>query len=188
MPKVVQPTDPTKVDFSQTEKIRKSEAAARQLDVAIKLWFNEEDPVAIHTLACSAYQIVHDLCPDEELLFRSLVIKDEYRQQVIRHLKASYNFFKNADKDPNRVTEFKHAYNEVFMLFCLRGLELLGIGPSISGNAFIVYFMMSTDSCYLNAKGKAYVNDIPAESIHALGSVSKALFFERYTKHWEVQR
>ena len=85
------------MDFSVTENICKRDAADRQLDVAIKLWFNGEDPIAIHTLACSAYQIVHDLCPEEELLYRSLVFKEEYRKKAISHLKSSYNFFKHAD-------------------------------------------------------------------------------------------
>ena len=168
------------MDFSETENICKRDAAARQLDVAIKLWFNEDDTVAIHTLACSAYQIVHDLCPEEELLYRSPIFKDEYRKEVIGRLKASYNFFKHADRDPNGVIEFKPAANEAFMIFSIVGLGSLGIMPSIPRAAFMIYFMVTTDSSHLNVKGKAVVKSIPEELIDAACSVSKAQFFECY--------
>jgi hypothetical protein len=45
----------------ESEKISKIEAACRQLNTAIKLWFADGDLVSIHTLACSAHQIVHDI-------------------------------------------------------------------------------------------------------------------------------
>ena len=173
------------MDFSVTESISKSDAAARQLDVAIKLWFNEEDPVAVHTLACAACQIVHDLCPKEELLYRSLNIKDEYRKKTIRWLKSPSNFFKHAEKDPNEVIEFKPAFNEVFIVFSSIGLELLGIKPSISRAAFMLYFMVTTDSSNLSSKGKTEVESIPVETIQDVVSKPKAQFFEQYTAHWE---
>jgi hypothetical protein len=43
------------------ETIAKLDAAKRQLTVAIRLFFNHADPVAIHTLAAAAYQILYDL-------------------------------------------------------------------------------------------------------------------------------
>ena len=41
--------------------ITKLDAARRQLWVAISLWFQDGDEVAIHTLACAAHQIIHDI-------------------------------------------------------------------------------------------------------------------------------
>ena len=41
--------------------IDKLQAAKGQLREAIRLWFNEGDPVAVHCLVCSAHQIIHDL-------------------------------------------------------------------------------------------------------------------------------
>lgn len=35
--------------------------AKRQLHTAITLWFADKDQVSVHTLACAAYQIVHDI-------------------------------------------------------------------------------------------------------------------------------
>lgn len=171
------------MDYSVTENICKRDAAARQLDVAIKLWFNGEDPVAIHTLACSAYQIVHDLCPEEELLYRSLVFKEEYRKKAIRQLKSSYNFFKHANEDPNGVIEFKPVSNEGFIIFSLMGLVSLGIKPSIPRAAFYSYFLLTADSSLLTEKAKT---DVLEESRHAVRSMSKAEFFEWFAEHWKA--
>jgi hypothetical protein len=63
--------------------ITKLDAARRQLGIAISLWFQDGDEVAIHTLACAAHQIIHDINRHRggrDLLFDSLVFRDEYRR------------------------------------------------------------------------------------------------------------
>jgi hypothetical protein len=64
-------------------RIGKLDAARRQLETAIILWFTDGDPVAIHTLAFAAYEIIHVVSKKRDpnrrdLLFDPLVIKDEY--------------------------------------------------------------------------------------------------------------
>ena len=52
--------------------ITKLEAAKRQLDCALELFFDEKDAVPIHTLACAAHQVIYDINRDQngpELLF-----------------------------------------------------------------------------------------------------------------------
>jgi len=98
-----------------------------QIDTAITLWFNEGDPVSIHTLACSAYQIVHDINQKtgwRDLLYDSVVIKDEYRKKWVDTIKRPYNFLKHADKDASDSIEFDSSTNEVFIMFTCLGLEL----------------------------------------------------------------
>ena len=83
--------------------ITKLDAARRQLRVAISLRFQDGDEVAIHTLACAAHQIIHDINQHRggrDLLFDSLNFKDEYRKEAVNWLKKDMNFFKHADKDP----------------------------------------------------------------------------------------
>ena len=64
-------------------RISKIDAARRQLDCAIELWFFDKDEISIHTLAAAAYQIIHDLKVHKgivrDLLYDSAMIKDEYR-------------------------------------------------------------------------------------------------------------
>ncbi len=42
-------------------QITKLDAVLSQLETAIALWFNDGDPLSIHTLASAAYQIIYDL-------------------------------------------------------------------------------------------------------------------------------
>ena len=44
-----------------SQTINKLDAACQQLNTAISLWFSDGDAISVHTLACSAYQIVHDI-------------------------------------------------------------------------------------------------------------------------------
>src|SRR5205814_1397104 len=41
--------------------ITKLEAARRQIETAITLWFSESDPVSIHTLVSAAHRLVYDI-------------------------------------------------------------------------------------------------------------------------------
>ena len=88
----------------ETQRIGKLEAAHRQLSTAIELWFNNGDIVSIHTLACAAHQIIHDLNSKQggrDLIYDSIIIKDEYRNEACRLLREHMNFFKHADDDPD---------------------------------------------------------------------------------------
>ena len=86
----------------EKQQISKIEAARRQLDCAIELWFCDKDEVSIHTLAAAAYQIIHDLKMKRgelrDLLYDSDMIKDKYRNQPIKVIKRPQNFFKHADR------------------------------------------------------------------------------------------
>ena len=75
--------------------ITKLEAARRQLRVAISLWFQDGDEVAIHTLACAAHEIINDINKHrggEDLLFNKTVFREEYRDEVIKRFKKEMNF------------------------------------------------------------------------------------------------
>jgi hypothetical protein len=42
-------------------KVSKLDAAKRQLETAIRLYFSDGDPVSIHTLTAAAYNILRDV-------------------------------------------------------------------------------------------------------------------------------
>jgi hypothetical protein len=67
---------------STTIIITKLDAARRHLATAIRLWFQNEDVVSIHTLAFAAYEVIHVISKKRnqyrrDLLFDSDWIKDE---------------------------------------------------------------------------------------------------------------
>jgi|SRR5271166_6982401 len=88
-------------------KVGKLDAAQRQLQTAISLWFTGGDPVSIHSLAFAAYEVIHTISKRlnpyrRDLLFDSLLIKDEYRSEFNITLKKHASFFKHANRDRNR--------------------------------------------------------------------------------------
>jgi hypothetical protein len=111
--------------------ITKLEAAERQLDCAIELWFRDADQVSIHTLARAAYDIIHDINEHRgmprDLLYNSDLVKDEYQSQWRASIRKVGNFAKHADKDPEDVMEFHSFAGLAFIGFAIRGLASLEI-------------------------------------------------------------
>jgi hypothetical protein len=88
----------------QTRKnitITKLDAAKRQLETVIRLYFHDGDPVSIHTLVCAAYNIIRDInkrrngrpmfAKDEFIEF----VKPEHQKEVRKKINAAENFFKH---------------------------------------------------------------------------------------------
>lgn len=107
--------------------ISKLDAAKRQLEVAIRLYFSWGDPVAIHTLAAAAFNVLIDINnhrggngpPIRENYLDW--IKSEYLSDAKKKLKEAENFFKHADRDPDSTFPFRPQTTE-FVLF--DGVEL----------------------------------------------------------------
>lgn len=167
-----------------TEIIDKFSAATRQLDTAISLWFSKGDAVSIHTLACSAYQIIHDINQQKgwrDLLYDTLVVKEEFHHDLKRFLKGHYNFFKHSEKDPNGTIEFDPSLTEIFILFSLLGLELFGIKHNEIRGAFIIWHCIHNPHRLTEKGKKQYIENIPSESISKIKNMSRSEFFNSYT-------
>src|SRR5690242_8120472 len=97
--------------FDKTQ-VKKIDAAKRQLDTAIELWFRGGDDVSIHTLAAAAYEIIHAVCEHKKincpLLYNTDYIRDEHHRSWTRALRKTANFFKHADQDPDPEGTFEH--------------------------------------------------------------------------------
>jgi hypothetical protein len=134
-------------------RVAKMDAALRQLDTAIRLWFSDGDAVSIHTLVGAAYQIIHDFNKQKggrDLLFDSGIIKEEFRAQAIKFLRKDFNFFKHADEDPNDVTEFVAMSSFMFMLISIQTLKELGVR---------ITDVQHTFTCYLGITDFPYIDD-----------------------------
>lgn len=86
--------------------ITKIDAAERQLKVAVKLYFDGEDPLAVYTLAAAARRIIADLCERKGGVqsFLDYVRHPHYtRDGIQRLMTAVANFLKHADRDPDGV-------------------------------------------------------------------------------------
>jgi hypothetical protein len=113
-------------------KISKLDAAKRQLETAVRLYFSEADPVAIHTLTAAAHRLLSDVNKSRggpAMLIESIlqsVLPDKV-DEATRRLNAAANFFKHGDRDPGDVLAFDPAQTEV-MLFdaCSKYKDLTG--------------------------------------------------------------
>lgn len=106
--------------------VTKIDAAVRQLRTAIRLWFQDGDPVAIHTLAAAAHEIADTLLRkrgEPGLLFNNHLIKDEFKKDFNSLLKSWPNFFKHANRDHEASIVFDTILNEAIITFTVYGIS-----------------------------------------------------------------
>lgn len=139
--------------------------------------------MAQRALACSAYQIIHDINKQigwRDLIYDSLVIKDEYQKEYATKLKAPYNFFKHADKDHESTIEFDPELTNLFIMFSCLGLELLNVPSNSIRNTYVIYFSLLKPQ-FLTAKRKMELNQQMSQSQREdILRLPKRMFFETF--------
>lgn len=118
--------------------ISKLDAAKRQIEIAIQLYFNELDPVSIHTLAAAAYNILRALAKTQGssgMLIKDKLLdicKPELRSAIRAKINATENFFKHADRDPDAVLNFSSGQGELLLMdACDKYRELTSEYPAL---------------------------------------------------------
>ena len=101
-------------------KISKLDAAKRQVETAIRLYFNYGDPIPIHTLACASHEILSDLNKKRKysgapMIMDDFLIKDEYKKEYKRMIREPQNFFKHADWNPEGILDFNPDVSAFFI-------------------------------------------------------------------------
>lgn len=107
------------------------EAAKRQLATAIALYFEDRDPVSVHTLVMAAGEIIDRLCASagraswrSDLLARAEAVGR--RKEISDALNGPRNFFKHGSDSTNILTDFSDERNLVAIIVAADGLRLLG--------------------------------------------------------------
>jgi len=161
-------------------RVSKLDAARRQLDGAIQLWFSEGDPVAIHALDCAAHQIIEDINKKREDTSLHLTeiarktVKPEHLENVISQLRKPMTFFKHANRDPRDILEFNPDLSEMIMILAINGLKLLG--ERISDFQRVFFFWLSIHEPKLPNPLKDHLS---AEQIDQFRLVEKREFLKR---------
>ena len=100
--------------------ITKFDAAKRQLETAIRLWFYSGDPVSIHTLVAAAHQVLHDLSKKHggqpSMRDAGVYIKPEARDRYFKIITEAENFFKHANRDPEATLFFKPEVTPFYLM------------------------------------------------------------------------
>lgn len=127
--------------------VGKIEAAERQLITAIRLHFQESDPLSIHTLAAAAQQILVDIGKlrgiegvmySQEVLDR---IRPEKRRDWIKATRAPQNFLKHAKDDgPDAVLDIHLEFYELLLFDCVQLLRKLKLKEDLSREVHVYKF------------------------------------------------
>ncbi len=162
------------MEFS-TIAISKLDAARRQTETAITLWFQDADPVSIHTLGSAALIVLHDLggpLGEPAGIFDKKYYREEMFDEWKRIAKKAQNFFKHADRknDPDEILHFRPSTNDFILFDCVDTYFRQTNERTPVMDVFWRYFMVHHSE---------YFNSDAIESVAVeLRGVSKAEFFK----------
>jgi len=126
------------------ETVSKLDAARRQLSTAISLFIREQDTISTHTLTAAGHQILLDLAKVRgvaSLTKDSPHVRPERRAEFAAAVNEAENFFKHADRDPNKVLVFRPAQTEYLLLDAVLIYQQLSGRPFQSGLVYMVWFI-----------------------------------------------
>lgn len=141
----------------QKIKVSKLDAARRQLDSAIQLWFSSGDPVAIHTLVCAAYQVIQDIGDkngDRSFHLVEVIrarVSPERLEEAMNLIKKPQMFFKHANRDPYAILEFDPLMSEALMYFSIFALKSLGEQIGDYQTAFLNWLVFHKPSFFVTS-------------------------------------
>lgn len=127
------------------QSINKIEAARRQINAAIRLLFDNEDPLPIHTLIMAAFRILRDLASKKDTsrvhaTFCSM-IKPGMEKKFWRETQSFYNFIKHADKDPEAIYDMpSEEINDASLLIASQYYQELSGTLSQEMQVFFAWF------------------------------------------------
>ena len=118
--------------------ISKLDAAKRQMETVIRMYFNSGDPVSMHTLASAGYNVIRDINEKrggEPLLVKGKFfdyVKPEHHKLLREKLNEAENFFKHADRDHASTLDFNPDSTEFLIMdACGKYTELTGEFPPL---------------------------------------------------------
>lgn len=171
-------------------KVTKLDAARRQLRTALELWFADGDPISIHSLVGSSYQVLHDLnrkAKGPPLLFDSPAVKKEFSPDAVRRLKEHMNFFKHADLRkikgaPSMAIDFDPRLNDLYFLACVLGVAALGLKHTDHEAAFLGWRMLSGEGSLGEHGSDVLRQTLGPESVEVGRGVKKHEFLDYFLK------
>jgi len=124
--------------------VTKLEAASRQLDTAIHLFFSGGDAISIHTLAAAASNVFADIAEHRNagVSWRTRVRDDSglSTKELKRILHDEWNFFKHADRDSDATLQFNELVSDDFIFMAV--LDCGDLAPTTcSMQAFQIWYI-----------------------------------------------
>jgi len=161
-----------------TIHVTKFDAMRRQLTAAVRLWFDDGDPIAIHTLLFASHEILHTFFRrrgHNNLLFDNRNVIPAYRKEWAKKLTEAGTFFKHARADPDASMDFNPHLNEMFLLFSIYALREMKETLAPEERAFTHWIFVNRPEILIEW---AY-DGVPVENIEELRGVSRKQFLEQ---------
>lgn len=161
------------------ETVTKVQAAERQLRIAIRLFFERRDLMAVHTLGAAARQVLQDLGRPRGIkgISEGEFIRAERQKEWVMIFKRAENFFKHADRDADESLKFYYDATPFFLLdAALLHIRLTGRQiPEIQ--ALIVWSALRFPNIVMEGPLKELVTGVAATGLDPddFGSILKAI-------------
>lgn len=143
--------------------ISKLDAAKREIEHSIRLFFSYGDVVVIHLVSSASYKILSDLgrivgiTSARDQLYKR--VKKGKVKYVRKKLDETYNFFKHADRDPSRLVKFSPESSEFIIWNSINIYQSLT--KEITGlmMSFRVWFFLKNNDLLLKTEEKEYFKE-----------------------------
>ena len=172
----------TRGHHAGTIKATKLDSARRQLETAITLWFNDSDPVSIHTLTAASYEILRDLnkkARGSPMGRDSDSIKPEFSGQWRKLHSDAENFFKHADKDPHDTFNLAPQSTDIMLLDAVAKYEELSQEKHHLMSMFTLYMALKLPMIFVSSFIDEMRQSIPVNEVAPL---SRKEFYKRFIR------
>lgn len=166
--------------MEQSIKISKFDAAKRQLETAIRLFFNDIDPISIHTLAFAAYGILSNLNKHQKgtallfdgTIFENTQIKEQDKSEFSKKINEAKNYFKHADRDPETIISFFPITNELIIY------EACTVYEKLTGEKVPIFITFQAWFYVIHPNLTKGLEDKYIKAIDAMSNISKVEFYK----------
>ncbi len=143
--------------------ISKLDAAKRQLETSLRIFFNNSDFVSIHTLTHASYEILTQLCASrgiENIINEGIkkFIREDKREELKIKLNEAKNFFKHSGRDSDKNIEFNPEINPILLWDSCRLYKILTTEHTPVMSVFHVWFVLKNKEIILDEKLKETLN------------------------------
>ena len=156
-------------------QVTKIEAARRQIDEAIRLLFENRDPVAVHTLTMASQRIIRDLCEETGAggLWQAFkdVIKPGMEKEFWAESNRFGNFFKHADWDPHETSDtFTEEINDCMLFTTCMFYKELGHSLTNPMKVLGAWYMFNHPKILRNTTIRKYAAFVSADTDFVIAS------------------
>jgi len=145
-------------------KITKLEAAKRQLETAINLFFSNGDDVSIHALASASSDVLKDIGKfnKKTTIYDNLIslIKKEKKKEVLDIINKPKMFFKHADQETNKTINFYPSSNDWIIFIAIEAYSKVNGKITPTMMAFRVYFYLKNPKILELKEDKLFWNNL----------------------------